>query len=81
MEVEALIQIKFGPGADMHKVVHDIGGKSYVQWVRLAFGPMADAVAYVIAPDHAKIANLIVEINAINGVGSTVTQIMAKSQN
>ena len=81
MEVEALIQIKFGSDADMHKVVHDIGEKSVVQWVRLAFGPTADAVAYVIAPDNAKIANLTVEINAIDGVASTVTQIMVISQN
>jgi hypothetical protein len=81
MDVEALVQIKFGPEADMHKVVRDIGEKSVVQWVRLAFGPTADAVAYVIAPDNLTIANLIVAINAIDGVGGTVTQIMVKSQN
>lgn len=81
MDVEALIQIKFAPDTDMHQTVHDIGEKSVVQWVRLAFGPTSDAVAYVIAPDNPYIANLIVELNAMDGVGSTVTQIMVKSQN
>ena len=77
MEVEALIQIKFLPGADMNKLLNDIGKMPHVIWVRLAFGATADAVAYVKAPNNGEVATLAVKINGLEGVASTFTQIMA----
>jgi hypothetical protein len=77
MEVEALIQIKFGPDADIEAILKKIEKMQYVEWVNIAFGATSDAVAYVKAPDNGAVRNLAVKINGEPGVASTVTQIMA----
>jgi hypothetical protein len=80
--LEALISIKFGRGVtlDVPKLLQDIKNlnPNSIIWVRLAFGPDADAVAYVIAADQNAVANIAIQIAMTPGVGSTSTQILAQ---
>ncbi len=47
-----------------------------VEWAWIAFGAW-DAVAFVSADNQGEIANTAVEINLLDGVGGTSTQILA----
>jgi hypothetical protein len=48
-----------------------------VQWARIAFGPDADVVAFVKAPNQTGVATIAIRINEIKGVAGTATTILA----
>jgi hypothetical protein len=80
MNIEALINIKFmsGGSLDVARILNETRNIHGVKWVRLAFGPQSDAVAYVVAASQNEIAQIAVQINMIDGVAGTGTQILAE---
>ena len=77
MNIEALIKIKLMSQADPSAVLIAVRNVPLVQWARLAFGPDADIIAFVIGPDQNTVANTAMQINQIPGVASTSTIILA----